>query len=467
MFGSTVGTQLFALLRNIIIARILGPHEFGIAAIVILTVAFLGAVGSAGPQNLLIQAKDEDRRPLLGAAHAVTLVRGVVSAALLIALAAPLTTVLGLQLGWPAVLGLAASTLISGLLHHGPRMAQRDGDFRLEALALIIAEFAALLAGVAAALILKNHLAIVVSLLVRSLVLVVVSHFLAPERYALHWNSSYLSRFWMFGWPLMINGPLLFLSAQADRIFISHELGMEMLGIYSAVMVLILSPSTAVLRWLGTNYTPSMAKMYHATGSLETKGPVFAFSVLFLVTGYLMFLGFAVIGYEAVHFLYGSQYVLSATLVGLIGALQVVRFLRSWTSALSISMAANQGILVSSIVRLVSFPLAYVGHQVMGGLGGLLAGFIAGEFIALIVSQLIVNRNAGRRRLEGVEATLTLAAIGAVVLATLAVVDGVVWRLLLFAPAAFFGAVLLCVAVSARQTNAGLKRAVRRLGMWR
>jgi len=468
----SIGSQVLTLLRNVLVARFLGPAEFGVAAIIILTISFLDSFSNAGPQNLLVQAKDEDGRPLLAAAHGMTLGRGLSTTTLLLVLGLPLSGVFGLQLGWPAIVGLAISSFINGFLHRGTRMVQRDGDFRLDAITQIAGDVAALAVAVPIAMFTHSHVAIVAGLIARSVFTVAASHILSPQPYELSWDRSLLRRFWSFGWPLMINGPLLFISAQADRLFISRELGATALGLYSAVTVLVTSPSTAILKWLGTIYMPPLAKVYHDTGSLQPKGPVYEYTAMMVLLGFLMFAGFATLGSFAVNLLYGAKFHTPAQLVALIGALQIFRFLRAWPSTMALSVAASGGILVSTVVRLIALPVGYLGLVTVGGLPGLLVGFIFGELLALLISLLIVNRNASRPLLMGVRSVVGFVALSVVVtFASRLARASLLEQIGILVVSAPVGAVLLALSVSpgesrtyARRTEAAVRKRLIGLG---
>lgn len=466
MFFTTIVCQVLALVRNIVVARVLGPHEFGIAAVIILTIAFMDSLAAAGPQNLVVQAKDEDRNALLSASHSVTLVRGATTAGLLLTIAAPISSFFGLELSWPALIGLSVSSLLSGFMHQGVRMVQRDGDFRPDAISQLGSESSALAIAVAAAFWTHSHMAVVYGLIARSAVLVVLSQYLSPQSYGLSWQKSYLARFWSFGWPLLINGPLLFFSAQSDRLFISRELGLAALGAYSAAMVLISSPSNAIMRWLGTTYTPSLAKYFHDTGGLRTRGVVFKFTALFVAAGFAMFAGFSVFGSEVVHILFGSDYAMTASVAGLVSLLQILRFLRAWPSTLSISAGASRGILASTVIRLLALPIGYGGLALIGGLNGLLLGFIVGEVVALLASHWIINRNANRPAAAGVLTTATFCGLAALLLGAMQVTGlGMVARVALLGGALAVGLALLLLTISptgSRQIAVMLASRIRR-----
>lgn len=455
--------QVFALARNVVLARLLGPEEFGIAAVIILTINFLDTFSNAGPQNLLVQAKDENPRPLLSAAHSVTIGRGVLTAVLLLALGPSLSELFGLRASWMAVVGLSLASLAGGLLHRGVRMVQRDGDFRPEAINLILADAASLVAAVAVALVTKSHLAVVAGLLARSVVLAGASHLLTREPYRFNWERTHLRRFWSFGWPLLINGPLLFMAAQADRLFISREIGPVALGIYSAILVLIASPSGAILKWLGTIYIPPLANFYHQHGDLRAKGVVYEFTAASLILGLLMTIGFALFGPLAVSLLYGEKYQTTAQLVGLIGFLQVLRFLRAWPSTISLSLGASGGILASTIVRLLTLPIGYAGLVLIGGLRGLVIGFVVGEAVTLLISLAIVNRNASRRTSSGMLPVLILCGLAALAIWAGSAGGGLMLRVAHFALLSAVGATVMAYWTSPAETLRCLKALWERL----
>ncbi len=462
LYASIVG-QLFALARNVLVARLLGPEEFGIAAIIILTINFLDTFSNAGPQNLLVQAKDEDARPLLAAAHSVTLARGVMTAALLLVLGPALSDIFGLRAGWLAILGLALASFAGGFLHRGVRMVQREGNFRPEAINLMLADAASLAVAVGVAVLTRSHLAIVAGLLARSVVLAGASHLLTRTPYRFNWDRAYLQRFWSFGWPLLINGPLLFLAAQADRLFISREIGPVALGIYSAILVLVASPSSALLKWLGTIYIPPLAKFYHQHGDLRAKGVVYEFTVASLIMGLVMVVGFAFLGPLAVSILYGAKYHATAQLIGLIGFLQVLRFLRAWPSTISLSLGASGGILASTIVRLLTLPIGYAGLVLIGGLQGLVIGFVVGEAVTLLISLAIINRNASRDLMSGIAPVLLLCGLAALAVWSVSTGGSLLWRIPLLAVATAVGALALAYGTSPGETARTLQALRRRV----
>ena len=84
--GQVVGRS-FSFIRNIIIARLISPNDFGIAATFVITVSLLEMISDLAAHRLLVQAKDGNEERFQETAHLLMVVRGAVNAVLLFLLA--------------------------------------------------------------------------------------------------------------------------------------------------------------------------------------------------------------------------------------------------------------------------------------------------------------------------------------------------------------------------------------------
>ncbi|RYD66057.1 MAG: hypothetical protein EOP84_31425, partial [Verrucomicrobiaceae bacterium] len=376
--------------------------------------AFLDSLSNAGAQNLLVQSKDDDGE-LLATAHGISITRGFLTTFLLLGIAAPIAHFTEVGLSPLSICLVAVSCLIAGFTHRGVRSVQRDNDFFSDGASQLLGELSALVIAIIVAMMTHSYIAIIVGIIARSATVAVASHLMVRLPYRVSFSAPHMKKFWVFGWPLLINGPLVFFSIQADRIFVSMALGAEALGIYSAVAVLIASPSTAILKWMGTVSLPALSRSYHEAGRLEAGGTVFRYTAEMVSLAWAMLCGFAFLAPFLVPLLYGDQYRVSASLSALVGALQVLRFLRSWPLTLALSVAASSTILTSTIIRFLALPLGLAGVAIFGGLEGLVLGFALGEALALLASLVIVNRTAGRSVKSGSAAVLLFTVLGALV----------------------------------------------------
>src|SRR3546814_8745645 len=100
---------------------------------------------------------------------------------------------------------------------------------------------------------------------------VIMSHAVARQRYAAGYAREYAPRLARFAWPLIINGLLIFIGGQGDRIFISNQLGVADLGHYSAVILLIFYPSGMLKIGRAPSELQSLMRTSYAFFSFTTK----------------------------------------------------------------------------------------------------------------------------------------------------------------------------------------------------
>jgi len=255
-FAANLTAQASALVRYIVLARILGPEQLGLAAMLILTSQFFESISDTGSDRFLVQDPDGDSPRLQGLVQLVLAGRGFLIATALVLSASLLSALyrapeLGDSLMW-----LGLSPLMGGFVHLDLRRAQRAQDFRPESVAIIVAELVSLAGTAAAAVMIRDHTAVIYGLVLRALALVVVSHLTAkrPYRWALGREESI--RFSMFAAPLFLNGLLLFLGSQGDRLMVGSGLGAAALGHYSAILLLVYYPTSALSKFVRRRARP-------------------------------------------------------------------------------------------------------------------------------------------------------------------------------------------------------------------
>jgi len=412
--AATVLAQAIALLRYVALARLLGPEQLGLAAILVVTASFFDLISDTGSDRFLIQDRDGDTVPVQKLVQLVYVGRGLAIAAGLVAFAWPIAQFYKAPELVHGLVILALSPLILGFLHLDVRRTQRTSDFRAEAVMIIAAETSSLVATVIAAWLTHSFTAILYGLITRAIVMVLVSHLRAERPYALAYARAHAPRLARFAAPLMLSGLLLFMGSQGDRVLVANRLGFAALGHYSAVLLLIYYPAAVILRYMHVIYMPMVAagrdddaQRDHASGRLGGQTQLLALG---------MAVGFAIVAPTAVTILYGARFTQSAMLVGMIGILQAARFLINWPSTVALAMGRTRTVLVGNLVRLLAFPGAFLGVALIGGLRGVVAGFIAGELISIAASLALLNRNMGRPLIRGFDR------LAAFILASVAIV---------------------------------------------
>lgn len=386
--GSLVG-QACALLRYTILARLLGPEQLGLVATLILVSNFFEMISDTASDRFLVQDRRGDEPDVQRLVQAVFASRGAFMALGLAVAAIPVANyfqepalIAGL-----AILGL--SPLIGGLMHLDVRRFQRRNDFRAEGLGLIVAELVGLIATIVAALLTRDFTATLYGLILRSAALVVMSHVSAERPYGWGYASEAASRLRTFAIPLVANGALLFVAGQSDRIMVSTLAGLEALGHYTAALLLVLYPTVALTRYMQGIHLPLVAA---ESGSTHPNGTMNLLGGRSLLLAIGIAAGFAVVGPLAIVILYGGAFAQPLALVGMIGILQAARFIRVWPTTQALGLGRSRIVLASSLARTLGIPAAALGFFTLGGIHGIVAGFILGELVALLVGVLGLNR---------------------------------------------------------------------------
>lgn len=169
------------LLSTVILARLLSPEDFGIAAMGMLVIGLLYAFSEFGTSMHLIRVRELDRAHC-DTAWTITLLQHVVIGALLFALA-PLAAD---YFSEPKVVGvmqvLAVSSIIGGFSSVGVALIRRELKFDLDFRFNVYKRVAKFVATVALAFILRDYWAIVYGQVVATVFAVGLSYTIHPYR---------------------------------------------------------------------------------------------------------------------------------------------------------------------------------------------------------------------------------------------------------------------------------------------
>jgi len=413
-FVATLISQASALVRYVVLARLLGPEQLGVAATLVVTASFFDLISDTGSDRFLIQDRHGDDPGVQKLAHLVFAGRGVAVALALAAFAIPVAHFYKT----PALAGglavLALSPLILGFEHLDYRRLQRAHDFRPEALCMIWAECVCLLVTTVAAVVTRSFEAVLVGLITRALVLVLVTHIVAKRPYRIGWEPTHARQLSQFALPLMLNGLMLFVVSQGDRVIVGRALGVKELGYYSAAMLLVYYPSVLLARYIHAIYIPLIAAQRDSEQRRRQVIDDLGGQTIILTIA--MTLGFALVAPSIIPILFGRRFQQEALLVALIGILQMARFIFNWPSTASLAMGRSATVLASNLAHFLAFASAIAGFKLIGGLQGVVAGFIVGELICAVVALVLLNRDGGQPLMRGLGRLAEFAAACGVVL---------------------------------------------------
>src|SRR5579859_4154041 len=136
-----VVVQVCSFVRSVILARLISPKDFGIAAIFAMTFSLLEMVSNLSVQSLVVQASDGDDPLFQETGQSLLVIRGIANAALLSLLAAPLSYLFGVPEARWAFYWVAAIPLLRAFCHLDVNRIQRNMQFTPQIKVDVISNF--------------------------------------------------------------------------------------------------------------------------------------------------------------------------------------------------------------------------------------------------------------------------------------------------------------------------------------
>jgi acetyltransferase-like isoleucine patch superfamily enzyme/O-antigen/teichoic acid export membrane protein len=340
-------------------------------------------------ESFLVQAKDGDDPRFEDTAHLVQAIRGVVNAALTFALAGPVAGLLGVPDATWAFRWLAAIPLVRGFAHLDMFRVHREMRFGPAVVVEVVSSIAITLAAWPLASWLRSYSAMLWILVAQAALYAIVSHVVAERRYRFAWVDAYARRSFSFGWPLLLNGLLMFVIFQGDlfvigsagRLFGWDGYPLQDIGVYAAAFSLTLAPALLVSRVFSSLLLPILSQ---AQTQPREFGRAYELAALVLsLVGGALALPFVVGGGWLVSLVFGADFAGASEFVGVLAAMQALRVIRVAPTLAAMARGDTQNSLVSNAVR----TLALAGVLAVAAAGGsflwIAAAGLAGEALAL------------------------------------------------------------------------------------
>ncbi len=265
--GSAVvwkGAQLafqrgLALLRLLILARLLLPDDFGLLSIALVAVNTLVTLTDVGMIPALVQRREVDEAHY-DAAWTVGVVRGLAISAAVVAAAPAIAALFGEPRAAGVIRVLAAKPLIDALA--SIQLARLTRELRFRSLAFAGSPAAVVEAVVAIAL--ARHLgvwALVAGILAGAVTSVVLSYVFAPHRPRLVFDLSPARPLVRYGRWIFATQVLALAGSTVLQVVISRRLGAASLGIYYLAMKLAFFPSEVASEVVGAVAFPLYARL--------------------------------------------------------------------------------------------------------------------------------------------------------------------------------------------------------------
>lgn len=390
--GNAFGSALL-LVRNLLIARLVSPEDYGIASTFAVAMSIVEMLSYLGLNQMIVVDRDGDDPHVQKAMQGFQLLRGVTSSLILLAIAIPYARFLGVEhVAW-AYQVIAFIPLVNGLQHFDMHRLKRHLNFRPWIMTQAIPPLVSVLALWPLALIYGDYRLMLVSLFIQSGAMVLLSHLTAERRYGLSFDFALIRRATVFGWPLLLNGILLFGVFNGERLIVGRELGMSQLAVFSMAITLTLTPTLVLAGATQSLFLPQLtaardrneAFRWYGTAAVEAG----------LAIGVVLILGIVLLGGPVIHLLLGPKYAAILGILVPMAVMQAARVAKTGGSTVALAKERSGNAAAGNLIRVLSLPVSWLALIRTGDVMAVIYIALVAELAGYLVSIRLAARRTG------------------------------------------------------------------------
>ncbi|MEM7731328.1 MAG: oligosaccharide flippase family protein [Pseudomonadota bacterium] len=391
LLSGNAASALLLLARNLAVAALIPLEDYGIAASFAMTMALVEMSTQFGLHQQIVQDRDGDNPRFQAALQGFQILRGVLAGMILFLLASPIATFLRIpDIAWTYQV-LAILPVLRALQHFDIHRLNRYLRYRPMLLTGLIPGTLSLMAIVPLALWLGDYRIMLFALILHEIVAALTSHLMAERPYRVSFDRRIMARSIHFGWPLLLNGALLFLVMQGDKLIVGRELGMAALGLFGMGVTLTLTPTLILAKSTQNFFLPQL--------SLAAQWDPRAFTDLAHATcqaamfnGILLVATISLIGVPLLDLLFGDKFAPLAPFLIWLAAMQAIRVCKSGLATAALAKGMTTNALWPNLVRVAALPLAWWCVMQGGGLWAVILTALCAEALSYALALLLAKK---------------------------------------------------------------------------
>jgi O-antigen/teichoic acid export membrane protein len=355
--GNAFGSALL-LIRNLLVARLLSPNDYGIASTFAIAMSIVEMMSYLGLQQLIVVDKDGDDPHVQAAMQGFQVIRGLFSTIVMYLIARPYAAFLGIsEVTWAYQL-LSVVPLMNGFQHFDQHRLKRHLNFTPSIITGAVPALVALMTLWPIAVIYSDYRIMLVSLLIQAASMVILSYLTAERRYRLAFDPAIIRRSMVFGWPLLLNGVLLFGIFNGEKLIVGRELGIASLAIFSMGFTLTLTPTLVMANSIQSFFLPQLSAARDRPADFQLIGRVTMEAGL--IVAVVLVLGTALIGGPVVGYLLGPKYFDMLPIMVPLAVMQAVRVAKTGSSVIALAKGQPGNAIAANLFRVAALPLAWI-----------------------------------------------------------------------------------------------------------
>lgn len=382
LFSGFALAQVLSFVRNAIVAHWLSKGDFGIAAAILLLLQLLETLSDLGADRLIIQAKDGDDPRVVATAQLTLVARGLVTALLLLILAAPMAAFFAIPQATWAFATAAIVPFVKGFLNLDARVAQRSLDNRPQIMIEAVPQALGLALALPMLMLFGDYTAVLWLSIAQAIVAVAVSHIMARRPYALVVDTHHLRRLIAFGWPIWASAFPLIAVYQGDRMLIGHLVGIEGLAAYTAAFMITMVPGLIAAKIANALMLPLLSSEQEDADRFTVRFRMMAEATALAAALYLA--AFVIAGRTLLPIAFGTNYTGLGALVGWLALMWAMRMLQAVPGAALLAKGVTRPFFTAGMIRATGLLLAWAALASGWGLEGAAAAGAVAEFASLV-----------------------------------------------------------------------------------
>lgn len=402
--------QLLRMGSNLILTRLLVPEMFGVMMLVNVFVGGLQMISDVGIGPSIIQNRRGDDPVFLNTAWTIQIVRGAILWGVSCLLAWPLAFLYGVPVLVWIVPVVGSTALIGGF--NSTMLLTRARHISLGRLTMIdlSSQVGSVVVMVTMAVLYKNVWALVAGSVCGAIVKLVLSHTVLPgSPNRLAWDRDAVSALFRFGQWIFFATLFTFCWVHADRLLLGYFMTSAELGIYSVALTLSQAVVSLVSILSDKVVLPFYARIGEMGGDMAAK--VHRLRRTFLPVSLLPVCAIAIWGPAIVSIMYDSRYQDAGYMLRVLAVGSVLPVLTAPLNPLVLARGESRRHAVLMGIRLVLTMLAMFTGGWLGGVTGLMIGYVASSLLFYPIQVLLVFRPYGVWA-PGLDAAATVACLG-------------------------------------------------------
>lgn len=371
-----LAARLLGLISTVVLARLLMPEDFGVVAIAMSYIHFLGGISDLNFEKALITHNDPGDDEF-NTAWTLNLLRGVGLALIVLISAFVLPTLLDEPRLKAIIATLAVLPVLEGLVNTRFVIFEKNIDFSRQMILTVGTKILTVATTIALAFVIGNYWVLIIGMLLGTASQVAFSFILVPHRPRL----TLVEHRGLVSFSIWLMGANFFnsISRQMDKLIVAALLGTKMTGIYHVGKELVLIPTTEMIGPLNRALHPTFATVYNAGGDLRDKALQSA--EILAACALPIGLGFAMLAPELVMIIFGEKWMGAVPVLQILTPILAIERIATVADSVAMALSRTRSIFMRQMILSIC-------DLVLLTVGGLLWGFY-GILAAAALSKLI------------------------------------------------------------------------------